>query len=122
MTAKLAGRPVSLLPLAEATADRYFDEFPDDLERYGGAVRPWEIHDTLHCLNWAILDVEQIDSLERQITWLANVLRSRGFPVEQLVRNLELAADVVEERIDEQGGAVAERLRAVAAGTRDEPR
>jgi hypothetical protein len=117
-TATLAGRSIALVPLAEAVADRYFEEFPEDLSTYGAAARPWEIHDTSHCLNWAMLDVEHGASLEREIAWLANVLRSRGFPLEHLARNLELAASVVEDRLTEPGAAVADRLRAAAATVR----
>ena len=32
-SAPLGGRRIPLLPLAETVADRYFDEFPEDLER-----------------------------------------------------------------------------------------
>jgi hypothetical protein len=116
--ATLAGREVALVPLAEAVADRYFAEFPEDLERYGDAARAWEIHDTQYCLQWAILDVEESASLEREIAWLANILRSRGFPLEHLVRNLELAADVAGEQLGAPGAAVAERLRAATAVAR----
>ena len=117
-TATLAGREIALEPLAEAVADRYFDEFPEDLSRYGVAAREWEVHDTLHCLHWAVLDVERSASLEHEVTWLANVLRSRGFPLEHLVRNLELAANVVEAQLAEAGAPVAERLRTAATGVR----
>ena len=117
-TATLAGRELALKPLAEATADRYFDEFPGDTERYGEAARAWEIHDTLHCLQWAVLDVEGFAGIEREVAWLANVLRSRDFPLEHLARNLELAAGVVEEQLAAEGAAVAERLRAGAAVAR----
>jgi hypothetical protein len=65
---------------------------------------------------WAVLDVEEIASLEREVAWLTNVLRSRGFPLDHLARNLDLAAVVVDEQLAEAGSAVAERLRAVAAG------
>jgi len=102
---------IALTPLAEAVADRYFAEFPQDFDRYGEAARAWEIHDTLHTLKWALLDVQGYTSLETQITWLAGILGARGFPLEQLARNLELAADVAQERI---GAPVAERLRAAA--------
>ena len=114
----LAGDRIALTPLAEAVADRYFVEFPEDLERYGEAARAWEIHDTAHCLHWAVLDVERVVSLEREIAWLTNVLGSRGFPLEHLARNLELAADVVEERLAGPGATVAERLRASGAAVR----
>jgi hypothetical protein len=115
-SATLDGRQVALLPLAEATADRYFAEFPEDLERYGDAARAWEVHDTQYCLQWAMLDVEGFASLEREIAWLSGILRARGFPLEHLARNLELAADVVSARLAAPGGPVAHRLRA-AAGT-----
>jgi hypothetical protein len=116
--AALAGREVALAPLAEAVADRYFAEFPDDLERYGEPARAWEVHDTQYCLQWAILDVEGSADLAREIAWLANILRSRGFPLDHLVRNLELAADVAGEQLGEPGTAVAERLRAATAAAR----
>ena len=117
-SATLGGRSIALEPLTEAIADRYFAEFPEDLERYGAAARAWEIYDTSHCLQWAILDAGGVAILEKQIAWLTTVLDSRGFPLEHLARNLELAADVVEERLAESGPAVGTRLRAAAAGVR----
>jgi hypothetical protein len=112
--ATLGGRRIELAPLAEATADRYFEEFPEDLARYGEAARAWEVHDTQHCLCWAVLDVERLADLDREISWLVTVLRARGFPLEHLARNLELAAEVVRERLAEAGDPVAARLRRAA--------
>jgi hypothetical protein len=115
--AQLGGARVDLVRLAGEIADRYFERFPEDLERYGDAARAWECHDTQHLLNWAIGDVEGFVELDRQALWLANVLAARDFPVEHLAVNLELAADVVDEQLD--GGApVAERLRSAAAAVR----
>jgi hypothetical protein len=111
-TATFAGETIELTPLAEAVADRYFQEFPGDIDRYGDAAHAWEIHDTLHCLNWALLDVRGYTSLEQQTLWLAGILRAREFPVEQLARNLELAADVMPVQ------EAAERLRAAAVTVR----
>jgi hypothetical protein len=37
-SATLDGAVIELMPLAEVVADRYFDEFPEDLERYGDVV------------------------------------------------------------------------------------
>ena len=110
----MAGRRVELAPLAAEIADRYFARHPGDLERYGADVaRAWEVHDTLHILNWAIGDLEGFIVLDERVTWLADVLAARDFPLDHLAGNLEIAADVVEERVD--GGApVAERLRAGA--------
>ena len=107
----LGERKIELAPLLEAIADRYFAEFPGDLERYGTAARDWELHDTAHCLNWAALDVRGFASLDRNIHWLASILRARDFPVEQLARNLEIAAEVCDEQLSD---AVAARLRNAA--------
>ena len=111
---ELGGEPVRLGPLAEATAERYFAAHPEDLERYGDVARDWELHDTLHLLNWAVGDAEGYVDLGRQVSWLAGVLEARGFPLEHLADNLELAADVVSEQLP-AGAPVAERLRRAAA-------
>jgi hypothetical protein len=115
--ARLAGEPIALAPLAAAIADRYFERFPEDLERYGDAARPWELHDTQHLLHWAIGDVEGFVDMQHHVGWLAGILAARGFPLEHLAANLELAAGVVEERLQD-AEAVAERLRAAAISVR----
>jgi hypothetical protein len=107
--AMLAGAEVALEPLAAVIADRYFARFPEDIERYGDAARAWELHDTQHLLNWAIGDVEGFIDMQSQVAWLARVLTARDFPLEHLAVNLELAAEVVNERLD-GGTPVAERL------------
>ena len=115
-TAELDGVTIELTPLAETVADRYFEEFPEDLERYGEAARPWEIHDTLHTLNWAILDVRGFTNLEINMLWLARVLVARDFPLEHLARNVEICAAVVDdERLAATLRASAETVRGVGA-------
>jgi hypothetical protein len=114
----LAGVAVDLNALARATAERYFEAYPEDLERYGDLAREWEIHDTQHLLNWAVGDVEGYVELEAQVAWLAGVLEARDFPLEHLAGNLELAGAVVEEQL-EGGGEVAARLRAAGAMVRE---
>ena len=113
--ARLEGKTIPLAPLAAATADRYFERFPEDLERYGDAARAWELHDTQHLLHWAIGDVEGFVDMQHHVGWLAGVLAARDFPLEHLAANLELAADVVAEQLDD---AVAERLRKAAVSVR----
>ena len=113
----LGERKIELAPLLEAIADRYFAEFPGDLERYGTAARDWELHDTAHCLNWAALDVRGFASLDHNIHWLASILRARDFPLEQLARNLEIAAEVCEKQLSEE---VAARLRNAATHVRSD--
>ncbi len=110
----LAGRELALRPLAEAVAERYFAELPEDLERHGDAARAWEVHDTLCTLQWAVLDTQGLADLRREIRWLAGVLAARGFALDHLSRNLVLAAEVVEARVPD-GARVGERLRAAAA-------
>ena len=113
--AELAGRRVELAPLAAEVADRYFARHPEDLARYGADVaRAWEMHDTQHLVNWAIGDVEGYIVLEERVTWLADVLAARDFPLDHLADNLEIAGDVVEEQVD-GGLPVAGRLRDAAA-------
>ena len=113
--AQLAGRRVELAPLAAEVADRYFARHPEDLARYGADVaRAWEMHDTQHLVNWAIGDVEGYIVLEERVTWLADVLAARDFPLDHLAHNLEIAGDVVEEQVDD-GAPVAGRLRDAAA-------
>jgi hypothetical protein len=115
--AALAGTPVDLTTLARATSERYFERYPEDLERYGDLAREWEIHDTQHLLNWAIGDVEGHVVLDEQVAWLARVLEARDFPLEHLAGNLELAAEVVAQQL-EGGAEVAARLRAAGAMVR----
>ena len=115
--AALGGREVELQPLSVKVSQRYFERYPEDLERYGDLARQWEVHDTQHLLNWAIGDVEGHVELERQVRWLAGVLEARDFPIEHLAGNLELAADTVEAELDE-AGALAGVLREAAAHVR----
>jgi hypothetical protein len=90
------GTVVELGPLAEAVCDRYQAEFPDEQERYGPAGRAWCIHDNLHIFAWAISDAEfGYVRLTEKIAWLARVLDARDFPLERLVRDLEIARDVL---------------------------
>ena len=80
-------------------------------------ARAWELHDTRHVLSWAIGDGEGVVDLAAQVAWLTRILAARDFPLDQLARNLELAADVVAERVEDGAGA-AERLRAAAGDVR----
>jgi hypothetical protein len=118
--ADLDGRPVALAPLAAEIADRYFADYPDDLERYGDVARAWEIHDTHYLLAWALGDVAGYVELDRQVAWLARILEAREFPLDHLAGNLMIAADVVAVRLT-GGEPVAERLRAAAVLVRSTP-
>lgn len=93
---------LDLRALAAALCARYRDEFPDEPGVYGEHWEAWCLHDNQYILHWALLDTEGITSLAEQVRWLAGVLASRGFPLERLRRDLEIAADVLtaEERDD----------------------
>jgi hypothetical protein len=106
--------PVELLPLAREICRRYREEFPDEQGRYGDAGVAWCVHDNQHILNWAIGARNGRVDLERELAWLARVLEARDFPLDRLVRNLEIGAEVVRERYE----ALAEELAAGAAFVR----
>jgi hypothetical protein len=111
------GERAESVPLAEELCTRYAADFPDEPGRYGEHWRAWCVHDNRWILAWAVLDVagRGVD-LAREMAWLTSVLVHRGFPFERIVRNLELLADVAEERLPALGDEVAARLREVAAG------
>ena len=104
-TARLRGAEIDLVGPAREICRRYRLEFPDEEGRYGEAGTAWCVHDNQHILSWAVMAVEFGLRVERQLEWLAGVLGSRGFPLERLVRDLEIAAEVVEDP------AVVEQLR-----------
>ena len=106
-----SGENVSLRPLAEEICRRYRLEFPDERERYGEAGVAWCVHDNQHILNWAFLDDRGWLALDEQIAWLARVLEARDFPIERLVRDLEIAAEVAEGELGSDAAGPARRLR-----------
>ena len=108
------GDRIDLVEAAEEVARRYFDEFPDDRERYSAEVWDWAVHDTRHILSWAVGDLNGLPMLRGQVEWLARVLAARGFPVERLVRNVELAGDVLAERLPDRRA----EIEALVAGCR----
>jgi hypothetical protein len=101
---------VALLPLAEEICRRYRAEFPDERERYGEAGIAWCVHDNQHLLSWGAAEVDGLYTMDRQVTWLADVLEARDFPVDRLARNLDIAAAVAGESVPGEHGA---RLAAV---------
>ena len=78
----------------------------------------WCLHDNQYLLAWAIQDARDgTILLTEQSLWLRSVLENRGFPVERLVRNLELAATVVRDsdELGELASSTSRRLAAAAA-------
>lgn len=111
------GTRLELRPLAQEIARRFRREFPDEVERYGDAGLEWCVHDNLYLLSWAALDLSPVTEgiLDDQLGWLRRVLAARGYPVERIGRDLELAAEVVEERVGPAAAPLADRLRVAAA-------
>lgn len=110
---------VDLVALAAETTQRYREQRPHEEAEYGpGVWEAWCRHDTQHLLAWGFSDVHDglVDLLD-QVGWLAGVLASREYPVERLAFGLDLAAEVVAERLGDT--AVAARLREAAAAVRD---
>lgn len=114
VTAELPdGMLVELVPLAEQVCRRHLERHPEDVDRYGHELAyEWCVHDQQHTLAWAIEDRD----LKGQITWLANILRSRGYPVLNLVDCVEQAAEIVRAELPVPAGSqVAERMRDAVA-------
>ena len=114
------GTEVDLEAVATEVCARYAAEYPDERERYGDAGRDWCVHDNQHLVNWAVLDTREYVSLEDQVSWLAKVLEAREFPLDRLARDLDIAADVVGERVP-GGGPVAAALARAGAMVRSRP-
>ncbi|HZG49844.1 MAG TPA: hypothetical protein VEY90_09995 [Thermoleophilaceae bacterium] len=104
------GEALDLLALAQEICSRYRAEFPDEQERYGDAGIAWCVHDNQHLLNWAVAEQNGYGGFERQVSWLANVLEARDFPIDRLARDLEIAATVIEERLEAGAGALSATL------------
>lgn len=114
--AEFAGKRLNLAALAGEICDRYYREYSDEHERYGPPGVEWCRHDNRWLLAWAVDDALGATDLGEQVAWLTRVLHGRGFPVERLARDLEIAADVVGEALGSDGAPVAERLREAAVG------
>ncbi len=89
------GRQLQLAAPAREIARRHRAEFPDEEELYGDRGLEWCVYDNQWILAWATADAAGFEQLDRQIGWLAGVLDARGYPIERLARNLEIAAEVV---------------------------
>lgn len=110
------GQRLDLRGLAGEIVVRYYAEFPDEAERYGPVGAEWCRHDNQWVLRWAVEDgAGHHGWLDRQVSWLARVLDARDFPLDRLVRSLQIAAEVVEpDGLGSASAGVVQRLRAAA--------
>ncbi|HZG35304.1 MAG TPA: hypothetical protein VEY87_05600 [Gaiellaceae bacterium] len=89
------GAAIHLQPLAREICRRFYIRFPDELERSAEPGTAWCQHDNQYLLAWAIQEARDgTISFVEQSLWLARVLHSRGFPLEQLTENLLIASDL----------------------------
>jgi hypothetical protein len=113
------GSFLELAPLAREIARRHRVEFPDEADRYGDRGLEWCVYDNQWLLSWAIMAAGGWDDFDTQLMWLAGVLESRGYPVDRLARDLEIAAEVTTDaRIPEPDlvrGALLSGAEAVRA-------
>jgi hypothetical protein len=114
------GTAVDLAALAAEVCARYRGEYPDEEERYGEAGHLWCLHDNQHLLNWAVLDTLGYVVMDEQVAWLAKVLEAREFPLDRLARDLDIAAEVLGERVP-GSDAVGAALTRAAAMVRSRP-
>lgn len=113
---RVEGVDIDIEPLAREACRRYRSEHPDEAARFGGASEAWCVHDMLYLIAWAADDVRLGGGqLAGNVTWLARVLQARRFPLDRLVRGLELAGDVVADAGLPRAGALAQRLRGAAS-------
>lgn len=110
----LDGAPVALAPLAQEASRRHLARHADDVEAYGERLAwDWCVHDLSWVLSWAFAEHAGLDDLSRQMAWMATLLGSREYPVENLADALQECGAVVAEQVP-GAGAIADRLRLVA--------
>lgn len=115
-TTHIGGQTFDLQPLAQRICERYYQEFPDEHDRYEGAGVAWCHHDNQWLLSWAVDDVLGVVDLDQQAAWLARVLDARGFPLDRLARDLEIASVIASEGFGDYSEAIGARLMAAATG------
>jgi len=103
------GTMLDLGALAAEIADAHLERHPEDVERYGRELaHAWCTHDTQHLLAWAVGGFD----VDGQVSWLANVLTSRGYPLANLIETLERCAQALDGVLATEA---AQELRDAAA-------
>ncbi len=80
------------------------------------------MHDNQYLLAWAIQDArDRTGGFVEQALWFRDVLDHRGFPVERLARDLEIAAELVGESLATEplAAETVARLRSGAIAVRE---
>ena len=109
------GETLDLRAVAQEICRRYRAEFPDEEERYGEAGFEWCVHDTQYLVAWSLQDATIGGGhFEKNLLWLARLLAARNYPLERIARDLEIAADVLEDRYAGAGAACVELRKGAA--------
>jgi hypothetical protein len=89
--------PDRWLGVAESICERYYAEFPDHDQRYGGRGRAYCAHDNAYLVAWLVdaLGPAGPASFATNVDWLRGLLEARGFPLDAFARNLDLVGDAV---------------------------
>ena len=112
------GSTLELAPVAREIARRHRLEFPDEAERYGDRGLEWCAYDNQWLLSWDVIAAIGWEDFDRQLHWLAGILESRGYPVDRLARDLEIAVQVTAEAMPSAGTSLTELLLAGAEAVR----
>ena len=106
------GTEIDLAPLARTLCEHYYGLYPDDLERYGPEGQAWCDHDSRYLLAWGLEDARaQTVDCVAQVQWLARVLTARSFPIQRLVRHVELTANILRTSdLGDLGNRAGERM------------
>lgn len=101
--------------MAHAITDALYRERPDLLAKYGDRGRRkclQDMHYNLEHLTPAVALAEPV-LFERYVTWLRQMLSSRGVPADDVLRSLQLTRDEVRRRLGaEEAEAVVAALQA----------
>ncbi len=90
------GEVLHLSEIAHEISRRFFEEHREEATRYGDAGFAWCVHDNQWLLGWAVGDFEIGHGyFVENVRWLARVLAARDYAPERLVRDLEIASEVV---------------------------
>lgn len=109
------GFPEQWLEVAEGICERYYAEFPDHDERYGGRGRAYCAHDNAYLVAWLVdaLGVAGETSFGRNVAWLRGLLDARNFPMDAFQYNLTLVGEAVTRLRPDEAETIA-RLVAAA--------
>ena len=114
-TVCLGGDEIRLAPLAGLITELYLEEFPDQLAAHGRQAVTACTYANHWLLAWAAQDAVGAADVVAQSVWMGRVMHARGFPVADLVRDLQIAARVTADgSFGDASAVVSERIASAA--------